>query len=441
MADEKQFFLGIQGQQTGPFSEKDVQDKIAAGEVTPDTLVWFEGLGEWQRIDSIAYFQSSFKPKKKASASVEVEHRVEKWEQREQPVALQPVFSPSEAVFFRRKGPRPVVALAGGALLVGMLVWYWAVNSEEGSLKVEPHLAEKKEHVTRFSRLQKAEADYLLNPLVIPPDYLALVREMPNDEFGRKATLSLETIFRKRERYRDLGELYALTGRFTESIVYFLKDGAFPEAEKTAFKAFEASTDPKQKRKFLIQSIELLTGPLQNIPLALARIQILEKSFPAEHHAFGYYLLSSEKKMADIFNRTSFFFVEGLVNHLKAEFPQIKLAGRPLVSLLKEGPDKFRIVGTYKGEVVLNRDKIPAIRFEYWMVGDEWNLVATNVTAERAAWAKTNRLRYVGSTLSSAEALSYLENLMHNRFPRLGLHERATKEALTEAARGTAAAR
>jgi membrane protease subunit (stomatin/prohibitin family) len=46
---QAQFFLGINGQQVGPVAVADMPARLASGELTPDTLVWRDGMGEWTR--------------------------------------------------------------------------------------------------------------------------------------------------------------------------------------------------------------------------------------------------------------------------------------------------------------------------------------------------------------------------------------------------------
>lgn len=47
------FYLGIGGAPVGPVSAADVQRKIGAGEVTPETLVWQQGLSGWVTAASV----------------------------------------------------------------------------------------------------------------------------------------------------------------------------------------------------------------------------------------------------------------------------------------------------------------------------------------------------------------------------------------------------
>ncbi len=46
--DEKIYYLAVQGHQTGPFTIREMADKIAAGKVDRDSLVWTRGLADWQ---------------------------------------------------------------------------------------------------------------------------------------------------------------------------------------------------------------------------------------------------------------------------------------------------------------------------------------------------------------------------------------------------------
>jgi membrane protease subunit (stomatin/prohibitin family) len=43
------FFLGINGQQVGPVAVADMAARVASGELTPDTLIWQQGMAQWTR--------------------------------------------------------------------------------------------------------------------------------------------------------------------------------------------------------------------------------------------------------------------------------------------------------------------------------------------------------------------------------------------------------
>ena len=439
MGGVSKFFLGIGGQQSGPFTEDEIKAKITSREAPGDSLVWFEGLADWQRLDSLAFFKDAFEaksshPEPEPPAAPLVEAPTTRPAPKEE--FLRPVFSPKEAVFFRPKGPRPelVVGAVVALLLGGGLFWY--LGSQEENTKIDP-LAQvpKNDPKSRPGRLKKAESDFLLNPSTLPADFLALVQENPNDESGKRALALLESTYTKRKNFRELGSLYQAAGRPWDAVGPFTEGKFFNEAEQAALQAFEKSSDVATRKSNLIKAIQLLTGPLHNTAEAVQKIQAFEKAFPQEPHPFSYYMLPTDKKIADLFGRTSYFFVEHLLQHVKAEFPELKLAARPMVAIAKQGQDRYQIVGSNQGEVLLNHDRLKDIRFEYWLVGNEWMLVGTNVTAERKAWARKAREHLKDPSVTSAQMLNYLESVIHNQFPQLGIHEKINPELLATAAR------
>jgi membrane protease subunit (stomatin/prohibitin family) len=54
------YFLGVNGQQVGPVTVADLPARIASGELTPDTLVWREGMAEWTRAGDVAEVNAAF---------------------------------------------------------------------------------------------------------------------------------------------------------------------------------------------------------------------------------------------------------------------------------------------------------------------------------------------------------------------------------------------
>jgi hypothetical protein len=55
---ERSWFVASQGQQQGPYPEARLREFIAAGHVTADTLVWTEGMANWQRAGDIPILMS-----------------------------------------------------------------------------------------------------------------------------------------------------------------------------------------------------------------------------------------------------------------------------------------------------------------------------------------------------------------------------------------------
>ena len=50
---DRSWFFASQGQQQGPIPEHQLRELIAAGTVTADTLVWSEGMANWQRAGDV----------------------------------------------------------------------------------------------------------------------------------------------------------------------------------------------------------------------------------------------------------------------------------------------------------------------------------------------------------------------------------------------------
>src|SRR5262249_36927646 len=59
---ERSWFFASNGQQQGPYGEAQFRDFIARGGITPDTLVWTEGMAGWQRAGEIPGLMSGARP-------------------------------------------------------------------------------------------------------------------------------------------------------------------------------------------------------------------------------------------------------------------------------------------------------------------------------------------------------------------------------------------
>jgi GYF domain 2 len=59
---ERSWFFASDGQQQGPVPETQLRDLIARGSVTPDTLVWSEGMAGWQKAGEIPGLMTGARP-------------------------------------------------------------------------------------------------------------------------------------------------------------------------------------------------------------------------------------------------------------------------------------------------------------------------------------------------------------------------------------------
>jgi hypothetical protein len=60
---ERSWFVAVAGKQEGPYIDAQFRDLIGQGRVAPDTLVWSEGMSDWQRAGDIpGLFSSAARP-------------------------------------------------------------------------------------------------------------------------------------------------------------------------------------------------------------------------------------------------------------------------------------------------------------------------------------------------------------------------------------------
>jgi membrane protease subunit (stomatin/prohibitin family) len=59
-----QYYVAIDGRQSGPYSLAQIQTSISNGEITPETLVWTQGMTQWEKASSVlsTYFSQTPPP-------------------------------------------------------------------------------------------------------------------------------------------------------------------------------------------------------------------------------------------------------------------------------------------------------------------------------------------------------------------------------------------
>ena len=55
-----EYYVAIDGQQSGPFETKELISLIRDGVITPDSLVWKKGMKNWVKADSVKELESLF---------------------------------------------------------------------------------------------------------------------------------------------------------------------------------------------------------------------------------------------------------------------------------------------------------------------------------------------------------------------------------------------
>jgi hypothetical protein len=55
-----QYFVAVNGQQTGPFSISQLQQMVMSGQFTPNTFVWKQGMQNWEEAGKLLDLQNLF---------------------------------------------------------------------------------------------------------------------------------------------------------------------------------------------------------------------------------------------------------------------------------------------------------------------------------------------------------------------------------------------
>ncbi|MCB0403520.1 MAG: DUF4339 domain-containing protein [Bdellovibrionales bacterium] len=490
--ESPQYYLGIDGDQTGPYSEADIIEKIQSQTIPDDALVWHEGLSAWTAIHSIPAFASalggaggSAAPPPPSIAQVAAQPPAatpsmpggvsalstpedEGYEshQPEAPASdrsgrpvratgpsgldvsststfvapgqkVETVFKGKEAVFSR---PAFMTTRLGLTLLfvafcasLGFGIFYWQVkfSSVEQSI-VKSTKQGLRVRLTRAQQVRQALSELIIKPSDTLPRLEKIVEEDSSDAAGTEALEAAIDYYRRNRRYVDAGNLLMKAKKPLKAADFYLYDPPnYQRAETALFTAYETSKDNDARFDSLVRNINLLLGPLngaESREKAGGRIQLLAREFPNRAHPFGYYLKSTEEKLKIMFDRLSFHFSEGITNLLDADFPDITLAGTPEVKLEKNKQGKYRVVATYSGDVLLGRDRLKNITLTFWAVTDRWYLVDTNLTSERRRWALSQKRKILNDVITPGAMLDFLESIHLNRFPKISLHESLTKQ-------------
>lgn len=434
-AAARQYFLGINGEQQGPFSDTVMRQKLRSGEIPPEALVWYDGLGDWKPLAEFPELLSepvseSSTPKRETARSQEFQidtHEISTFVEGSE--AGEPVLLPEEAllsdsIFLRYR----MAFILGGISLVGSVVvmsfYFWAQTfSIEPTASTE---AVKKPSATekRLIEMRNLLSDLYVKPGEKIPEIRKLIAANANDDAAKEGIQTLLDYFRQLQRPSEAADLLVSVKRHGEAAKFYSMEPAnFVAAEQAYAEAYKIETDLAVRHEYLLENIKLLLGPLSNQTLAIERIAQLEKDYPGQPHPYGYYLKSVEDRVADLFSRISFHYVKKLLGYVAAELPQISLIQKPLVEIVKEPSGSMRIVGSYRGPVALNKDRMSDIRIIFWQVGERWIIVDTNLTPEREKYARAEKKNNADKALPPAVLLSQMETLFKTLFPKNGLHE------------------
>jgi hypothetical protein len=436
------YFLGVEGEQTGPYSEADLISQISKGILSQDTLIWWEGQSDWERIGDIYKFKDLFAAPSKTAPKVTTSkksppledyssggsHPTLDWiatfaRTGKEPI---PVYDSKEGYFKHEKAiPVKSAVLALAICLVGFGVWAvlkFTGPSERKSTKKQ--IAPKEQALQkRRQLLAQATSQLLLNPSTSIQQLNELINQNPKDNEGKEAAESLLNYYRQNKQMESAGDLLSKLERYSDAAKAYSSDPRLALKTETAlFKAFQGSSG-KESADFLLEDIRLLIKPLDRLDLAKDRIALFEKTFPGLTHPYSYYQIPLDQQITNIFTRLSSSLVGMLTKHISDEFPQITLASRPLVEIKRNSAGGLRIIGRYNGDLILRSDRVKGIFFLYWLVENQWLLVDTNLTTDRQRFAAATRKKYEGAVLQPGQMLNFLEGQFKQLYPNQGLHE------------------
>lgn len=440
-AEEKKYFIGVGGEQAGPFSENEIWAKVRAHEIPDTTPLWYEGLPDWQPLSQVAPFNGTPPPEPVVKKPT-VRPKKKSGEDDGEPSAAtfaeegdtSPVFDKKAGIFSKRS----FVEAYGKYLVIGCIlslfggaVYYIFVAGDQLMETVQNVTQPKKPSPppeTRESKVSKALSELLLSPSASLQILEAAWKEKPDDETGKQAFSAMVDYY-STHAPAEAGRLLMADKKPLEALKFYLADPPNYEAAARAYSAAaEMETDAGKQRDQLMEEIKILIGPGNNRELALTKLQAFDKKYPGTPHPFKYYLKPSEQKIQDIFDRISFYFVQSLLSYLDTEFKQVKLVTRPKVEVRREPDGRYRISGSYQGDVVLNRDRLTDIKLVFWSVKEQWALVETNITDERTKASKATRQKLETTSLSADEMLTNLETTFRTQFPKSALHERPSEK-------------
>jgi hypothetical protein len=435
--NQVEYFLGIEGEQKGPYSKEAVLQMLSQGEITEETPVWFQGMSDWTSVGNLDEFKPV--PQEPVSENRSLsELEIAKEEapankslpfKRMSPTAPYEIAFSGEEQVERSKSNDSIsrllvlgvfVLLAGAGIVL--------MNQSRDSQKTE--VAQKPKKPTalqiRTLELSKLQTEFNKDPVNTAPAILQLIKADPKDNVGLEGLEILLTYYRQQQQFREAGKALMTANRPGEALEYFLKEPPDFEMAAKAYEGAANSAKGEQKKEFLIKEIELLISRLGNLEKAIEQIKVLNAEFPGVQHPYQYYLKTTEERIADIFSRISFGFTDTLNTYISAELPQIQFSEKPLVQIIKDKNGAYRVVGSFKGPVNFRNDNLPNIFFVFWWWNEQWNIVDTNLTKERAQFAQQEQKKHSSEVLTAPELLKTLENIFKTQFPGKGLHEQVS---------------
>jgi len=455
--NQKEYFLGVDGEQKGPFTQDQVSQMLETGEINIETQIWSEGMTDWQSIGTVKEFKSADfelkrSPGKEEKSSVVFEESVNRKTSSKESEAVREVFRESnqngeddfEPLFSSSDSHVAIEQSIGKSLKFGLVLgalcalaggyYFWQVNQlKPQSVEVKPKKKMSQSEARRLA-LSALQTEFNKDPEATVPKMIDIIKANPSDNAGLEALEIVSSYYRQRQLYSEVGEVLLVAQRPLEALELFKKDPPNYAGMERAYEAAESKAQGSEKRELLLNQISVLIKNLGRFDKALEKIRVLDGAFPGTQHPYQYYLKSNEQKIADLFSRISFHFSDSLNSFINAELNYIQFLNKPLIQVTKDKTGKYRIVATYKGIVNLRNDRVPNTFFVFWFWNDQWLIADTNITKERSKFAQDEQKKHMNEVLSDVELLTNMETIFRTKFPGKAVHEAVSlpKRSLAE---------
>lgn len=433
-----EYFLGIEGEQKGPYSKDVVLQMLSQGEITEETPIWIQGMSDWTSVGNLDEFKPvPAKPVSENRSLSELATAEQPETRPKKSASFKPMnpAAPFETVFsgeeqFEKSNAKDSISrlLAFGVLilLAGAGIVFMNQSQDPKKPEIAQNPKKPKALQIRTLELSKLQTEFNKDPVAKTPAILELIKANPRDNVGLEALEILLTYYRQQQQFIEAGKALMMANRPAEALEYFLKDPPDFEQAAKAYEGAANSSKGEEKKAYLIKEIDLLIGRLGNLEKANEQIKVLSTEFPGSPHPYQYYLKNTEERIADIFSRISFNFTDTLNSYITAELPQIQFSEKPLVQIIKSKNGTYRIVGSFKGPVNFRNDNLPNIFFVFWWWNEQWTIVDTNLTKERAQFAQQEQKKHSSEVLTANELLRTLESIFKTQYPGKGLHEQVS---------------
>ncbi|MSP18630.1 MAG: DUF4339 domain-containing protein [Bdellovibrionales bacterium] len=438
LINQVEYFIGIEGEQKGPFSFGDIQGMISRGEINSKTPIWHSELSEWECVEGLKEFisetlEDKIAPNLNSPMQLETKNR-KQFSAANNPLknktSTEP--DPCETIFSGKidlERTSENKTLKGWVIIGGVIVCLMAGAAFNVLTQTAPPEAVSKKTVKlsasqqRGLSLSQAQIKFNKEPESGIPELITILKVNSTDNVGLEALETLLSHYRQKEMASESGKILMIAKRPLEALVYFLQEPRDLVGAETAYEEAANMAKGNERKELILKQIAMLLGSVGGMERATNLIKLLDQEYPGTQHPYQYYLKSTEAKIADIFARTAFHYSDTLGEFLVSNLSQVSLVEKPLLRVTKDKLGSYQISATYKGPVNFHNDRIPNVFFVFWLSNEQWLIVDTNLTKERTAAAKEARKNHLTDGLTANEILQGLESLFKTQFPGKGLHE------------------